>query len=226
MDTNNRYNNSKIYKITDIAYTECYIGSTVQTLATRMAQHRRDYKQYKNGNALYVSSYALFDKYGIENCKIELLEDYACDSKDQLAKREGHYIKLEDCINKYVAGRTIKEWYDDHPDYKREVNKEKKQAIDKAYYEANKQKCQDKAKAYYDNNKETCQAKGKARYEANKERRKVSDKLYREANKDKIQGRAKAFFSQKVVCPCCGKTLTKRSMYDHKNRCTLEQSKI
>ena len=155
METNSKYGNGKIYKIVDSAYTECYIGSTVMALSSRMALHRRDYKQYKAGQAAYVSSYALFDKCGIENCKIELIEDYPCESREQLAKREGQYIRREECINKVVAGRTVKEWFEEHPEYKkeydrnyREANKEQKKASDKAYYEANKEALIAKNKEY------------------------------------------------------------------------------
>ena len=196
METTNKYMNTKIYKIVDNAYTECYIGSTIQGLSTRMALHRRDYKQYKVGNASYVSSYALFEKYGVDNCKIELLEDYPCESKDQLNKREGHHIKLEECINKYVAGRTLKEWREDHKEYKqehdkqyRETNKEKKQTTDKAYYEANKEKRHATAKAYYEANKETQNEK------------------------------TKQYSSEKVVCPVCQHTLSRGSMRRHKRLC-------
>ena len=38
------YQNGKIYKIWDNAYTKCYIGSTVETLASRMTKHRDKYK--------------------------------------------------------------------------------------------------------------------------------------------------------------------------------------
>jgi hypothetical protein len=32
-------------------------------------------------------------KYGIENCKIELVEAYPCENKEELRKREGYWIK-------------------------------------------------------------------------------------------------------------------------------------
>ena len=44
--TDNKYTNGKLYKITDIAYNECYIGSTIETLSQRMAGHRNKYKLY------------------------------------------------------------------------------------------------------------------------------------------------------------------------------------
>ena len=48
----NKYHNGKNYKITDVAYTVCYIGSTVQPLCNRMAEHRKDYKRFKTGQQL------------------------------------------------------------------------------------------------------------------------------------------------------------------------------
>ena len=156
MEAPNKYQNGKIYRIVDNAYTECYIGSTIMALSSRMALHRRDYKQYKAGHAGYVSSYELFDLCGIENCKIELIEDYPCESREQLAKREGYYIKREDCINKCIAGRTLQEWRDDHKEEKREydmnyreTNKEKKKSRDKAYYQANKERIKEQRKQRY-----------------------------------------------------------------------------
>ena len=48
----NKYNNSKIYKIEPVCdYDEgdIYIGSTTQKyLSNRMQQHRKDYKRWKN----------------------------------------------------------------------------------------------------------------------------------------------------------------------------------
>ena len=46
MDINNKYQNGKIYKITDVGYNKCYIGSTTEGLSTRMARHRASFKQF------------------------------------------------------------------------------------------------------------------------------------------------------------------------------------
>jgi adenylate kinase family enzyme len=111
----NKYLNGKIYKITDVAYTECYIGSTVQSLCNRMADHRFDYKsKCKNERKVFCSSFSLFDKYGLENCKIELVELFPCQSKAELERREGYWIKHETCVNKFVAGRTHREYLEDN----------------------------------------------------------------------------------------------------------------
>ena len=106
---NDIYNKSKIYKIVDVGYSEQYFGSTTVELSTRMARHRSKYNEYKKGKNVFYTSFLLFDKFGLENCKIELVEMYPCDSKEELRKREGYWIKQEECVNKRIAGRTLKE---------------------------------------------------------------------------------------------------------------------
>ena len=128
------YSNGKIYKI--VGGDECYIGSTTKArLCQRMTAHRSDYFKWKIGERSFVASYHLFDKYGIENCVIELVELYPCNSKDELNAREGMYIKSETCVNRNIAGRSIQ-----------------------TYYQDNKEKLQDYRKQYYEQNKETVQA--------------------------------------------------------------------
>ena len=48
-------------------------------------------------------------KYGIENFYIELIEEYPCDNKEQLSKREGHFIREIATINERVAGYDTNE---------------------------------------------------------------------------------------------------------------------
>ena len=110
MTQDNKYSNGKIYKITDNAYTKCYIGSTIQPLSTRMGGHRRNYKKYLNGNCPLTTSFLLFEEFGIENCKIELVEECPCENLEQLLKKEGSYIQNLDCVNRYVVGRTRHEY--------------------------------------------------------------------------------------------------------------------
>ena len=90
---NNKYANCKIYKITDIGYNECYYGSTIQRLSNRMTHHRAIYARYKKQAFHNITAFQLFDKYGIENCKIELVENYPCSNKEELCKRECENIK-------------------------------------------------------------------------------------------------------------------------------------
>lgn len=81
-----------------------YIGSTIKTLPERFNQHRQE----KNK----CTSKALFDSG--EDVKIELIEDCPCLTEAQLYKREGEIMKLyPNRVNKFLAGRTAKEYYED-----------------------------------------------------------------------------------------------------------------
>jgi hypothetical protein len=120
------YSNSKIYKITNNVNNQIYIGSTIKTLKQRFNQHKYNYKRFLRGNGSNISSYKLFDKYGIENCAIELIQIYPCDSKKELEKLEGTYIKdyKVHSVNKIIAGRTDKQYKMDNADKVKEQNKQ------------------------------------------------------------------------------------------------------
>jgi hypothetical protein len=47
---------------------------------------------------MVCSSKILFEKY--DDVRIELIEEYPCKNKMQLNKREGYYIRNNDCVNK------------------------------------------------------------------------------------------------------------------------------
>ena len=141
-----KYQNGKIYKIVDVGYSKCYIGSTCEQLSKRMSRHRRKYNAFLNSSGNFVSSYRLFEEFGLENCKIELIEIYPCESKEELLKREGHYIKENDCVNKNIAGRTDEEYRFDNRQKSREAYVKKKEE-GKTYYQLNKEKVSEKQKA-------------------------------------------------------------------------------
>jgi hypothetical protein len=97
------YNLGKVYKIVDYTNNNCYIGSTCEPiLARRLAGHVSKYRSYLNGKANNVTSFEII-KNG--NYNILLIEEYPCETKDQLLAREGHYIETMDCINKCKAGK-------------------------------------------------------------------------------------------------------------------------
>ena len=105
-----------------------------------MDKHRNNYNCWKlNDKGSHTRSYDLFDKYGLENCKIYLIENFPCQTINELHAREGHYIKTLKCVNKLVAGRTMKE-------YKQ------------VYYVENKSQIAEKHKEYYNNNLEQSKA--------------------------------------------------------------------
>ena len=142
------YSNGKIYKIEPIVEHEegdIYIGSTTKLyLSQRMDSHRSCYKQWKNGVQRYTSSHLLFEKYGIENCNILLIESVNANSKDELHAREKHYIKKMKCVNKVIPSRTKKEYKNDNKERLkikeqeyRDNHKEEIKIRDKKYREAN-----------------------------------------------------------------------------------------
>ncbi len=189
------YNNGKIYKIEpkcEHSEGDIYIGSTTkQYLSQRMDSHRRLYKQWKNeNNPKHTRSYDLFDKYGLENCEIILIENVNCDSKEELHRREAFHIKSNKCVNVVIPLRTEKEYYEEH--------KQRKFALNKMRYQENAEV------------REKVKLSGKAYRDANKELIKERKRLYREKNKDKI----KAKQSLTYVCEC-GKELTKAKKNRH-----------
>ena len=109
-----KYSNGKIYSIRSYQTDMIYIGSTCQLLCQRLAKHRINYKNYLLGKYANVSSYKLLE---YDDYYIELVEEYPCDNKSQLNRREGEIIRqTENCINKKIEGRTNKEYYIDNKD--------------------------------------------------------------------------------------------------------------
>jgi len=94
-----------------------YYGSTTETLKERKRCHIKDYKRFLNGKRNYVTSFEIIK---LGDWDILLVEDFPCNSKKELEAREGYYIKRDFCfcVNKCIAGRTVKVCYKD--------NKEKK----------------------------------------------------------------------------------------------------
>lgn len=157
------YQKSKIYKLYSPSKNLTYIGSTIEPLSTRLAKHIYNYKAYKQDNAkLYLTAYLVLD---CEDYKIELLEDYACNNKQQLLKKEGEYIIANECVNKHIAGRTKKEWCEDNKQHLIEFRKK--------YKEEHKAELREKDKIYM-------------KTEKAKEQHKLADKKYRETKKQNI----------------------------------------
>jgi len=141
------YENGKIYKIESHSGDKIYIGSTTKKyLSQRMDTHRADYKRWKNIKHNFITSYKLFEEYGVENCNIVLLELCPCESKDMMHAREAYYIRTLKCVNKCIPDRTKREWCED--------NKDKLKEYQMKWYENNKETILEKKKEYYDKNKD------------------------------------------------------------------------
>jgi hypothetical protein len=101
-----KYQEAKIYCIRSYQTEQIYVGSTCEPLARRLATHKSNFRKYQNNKYSYVTVNEIL-KYG--DAYIELIEKFPCEDKEELNKREGHYIRTLDCVNKVVPGRTIKE---------------------------------------------------------------------------------------------------------------------
>lgn len=158
METN-KYSRGKIYRIVSDVSSKQYIGSTIQPLSHRMGQHRKD------NNC--CESKKLFQEDGVENCRIILIENYPCNSKEELLKRERYYIDSMDCINQkrplFYEGeyeQIKKDYYEKHKEYYKELhkqyhidNKEKLNELSKHRYQENKELILKKHKDYYNKQK-------------------------------------------------------------------------
>ena len=140
-----KYDNAKIYKITSPHTDKIYIGSTTRPLNQRMHQHEYEFK--KNN---YNCSSRLIFEYG--KCKIVLVEDYPCNNKYELEKKESSYMKSANVVNiRKIAG------FSKNKEQVRKASKiyrDKHKDIMKKYRHDNNEKITKNRKVFYDNNKE------------------------------------------------------------------------
>jgi hypothetical protein len=162
------YSNGKIYNIrckTD--NTSIYVGSTTMTLAKRMAEHR--YASYTNNiKILYSCVNGNWDDW-----YIELYEEYPCENKEQLCRREGQITREIGTLNYEIAGRTRKEWGKENPD--------KVKLIAQRYRQNHREEALEAAKQYNINNNDKV-----------KERKKI----YREEHKEEISAKRIAYYNE------------------------------
>jgi len=188
------YQKGKIYKLWSPQGTEdeIYIGSTCNELRYRKSSHK------KNNNK--CQSKKLFEKY--DDVRIELIEEYPCNNKEELTKKEGEYIRNNKCLNRRIPNRTAKEHYQD--------NKELIKLKSKEYRDNHKQVIAEKAKEYREINKEKKAEYNKEYNKNNKEARAEKNKEYYQNNKKAIAERT----NEKVTCEC-GCIIRKDSLARH-----------
>ena len=136
----NKYNESKIYKITSEHIDKIYIGSTNQKyLCSRIACHKAYYKRWKADNKKpYCSSYEL---YKLGDVKYELLELYNCNNKKELLERERYFMEQNTglLINTNRSTRSEEEKKTQHILCCKKYNIDNKEKF-KQYYIDNKEK--------------------------------------------------------------------------------------
>lgn len=144
------YKNGKIYIVRNTVNDKIYVGSTCVLLCERLRKHRSEINtKEKKGRLLMVAMREL----GKNNFCIELLENYACENKEQLKAREGYYQRLYKSYingyNKKIEDRTRDEWLKDNE----ERVKEYQYKWTRKYRKENKDKLHEKEKEYRQSNK-------------------------------------------------------------------------
>lgn len=124
----------KIYKLVDDTNVAVYIGSTKSPLSKRLSEHKANIKRGRTTTHIKLRDYT--------GLRIELIEEFACDSRKQLCHREGEIASLyKDLLNKQSAGRTnsqyMKEWRNNNTEYMKAWCEQNKSYM-KTYYRNNK----------------------------------------------------------------------------------------
>ena len=156
------YSKGKIYKLICDDPELIYIGSTTQHyLANRLSGHHQSYKK-----GMDVSSHKLFEAGGV---KIELIELYPCECKEQLLLRERYWLEHTECVNvikrPFVTYEEnlerVKKYAQDNREEvlrkKREYTartKEKKREYDRLNYQKNRERKLNQVQEYYANNRD------------------------------------------------------------------------
>ena len=150
------YTQSKIYKLVSNKSPDIYIGSCLMRLSTRLSQHKL--KSNK------CSSKKLFVNEAI--ITIVLIENYACNSKNELKARELYHITSNVCIN--INKPFISEiHYGDTKEYNKEyrlANSEQIKEYEKQYYQSNSDHIKERQKIYNQSHRDQRNSKQRSRY--------------------------------------------------------------
>lgn len=212
---------SVIYKIycKDENIKDCYIGST-NNLTKRKRQHKYTYDNINIKNCNLKLYTFIRANGGFENFDFIILEQFnTIIDKQDLFKIEGQYIKNNNStLNCRLAGRTVKEYYQDNKqklleDSKKYYEDNKSEILEKVnnYRKDNKTEIIERKKKYYEQNKEQINEKRKVKYEKNKEQLVEKRKQYYEENKEKISEKGKV----KVICEFCKSLINKSQLKRH-----------
>jgi hypothetical protein len=148
------YSLGKVYKI--VGNGKVYVGSTTRPLlCQRLAQHKGEFKAWMEGKDRdYITS---FECISDQECRIELLESYPCNNKDELHRCETKWMKEIECVNKYFAlGFSQKEYDEQRKEQRKQYYQQNKERFIKNYKDNIEHIKERKKKAYEKNKDEIC----------------------------------------------------------------------
>lgn len=149
-----------------------YYGST-RNIEHRLSEHKSAYRS----GVRCPSSKRLFDEYGVDACRMEVVEEV----KEDMIERERWWIENHECVNKAVPGRT-------HAEYLR-ASRGKRLAQMVVYQQANREKLRAQAVAYRTVNKDEIRAQKAEYQQANREKLRAKQAEYYQANREKLRAK-------------------------------------
>ena len=194
------YIDGKIYQLLCID-GHYYYGSTVQRLCERLSTHKKLSKTDK------TVLYNHINTIGWDNVSMELVEDYPCETTQQLRAKEDEYITQSKddplCLNvkrAYVSKderkEKVKEYYEENKDeilaYSVQYREEHREEILEKkliYREQNRTLLCEKQKEYAQQHPEIVHEARKKYYENHKEEQAEYYKEYRKAHQQRIQAK-------------------------------------
>ena len=102
------YQDSKIYRILCDEVDEVYVGSTTRPLCMRFAEHRHDYRKIQEGKRLRRKS-TVCKILQHPSARIELVEAFPCNTREELNTRESQVIRRTKCVNRQdpITGKMM-----------------------------------------------------------------------------------------------------------------------
>ena len=145
----NKCQDGKIYAVINDISDDIYIGSTTMALSRRMVKHRCHAKTQPDVSFFYT----FMSEVGIEHFYIELVENFPCNSVEELRKREGELIREIGTLNTRIEQRDMKEYFrqyyqDNIERYRENKKKWKANNREKVNEDARKQYWKDPKGAY------------------------------------------------------------------------------
>jgi hypothetical protein len=165
------YKNSKIYKIVCDTSGKVYYGSTIQKLNIRLRKH----KSNKDCTSIEIIKN--------NNYRIELVEEYPCETYQELLWRERHYIENNECVNVIFPIHTKEEKHQKKLESGRRYKLNNREKI-KQYNFDNKEKNKIRSRKYHQNNIEKIKQVQRQYYTENKEKISINNRQYALNNKE------------------------------------------
>jgi hypothetical protein len=168
----NRYKNAKIYRLVNKVDDEIYVGSTCSPLSKRLYEHKHMAKIKPNRKV-----YQHLNNIGWENVNVILIEEYPCENKMQLERKERQYIEtLKASLNGYIPTRRKQEWYIENAEKEHEKQaKYRAENADKIceyqakYHKENAEKISERKAKYRLEHRDAVNAKQRERYALKKQ---------------------------------------------------------